>query len=108
MAVGLCQGCAISLILFWTESLGTAKVGRVPSMMPLGCISRFADDVVLLASSDHDLQRTLFTTECDTAGMRISTGKMVDCSPQVGTESVPQVKEFKYLTVLWLLALGSD
>ena len=37
----------------------------------------FADDVVLLASSDHDLQLSLdqFAAECKVAGMRISTSK---------------------------------
>ncbi|KAK0130804.1 hypothetical protein N1851_034531 [Merluccius polli] len=37
----------------------------------------FADDVVLLASSDCDLQLSLdrFAAECEAAGMRISTSK---------------------------------
>ncbi len=33
---GLCQSCAISPILLWAESLGTTKVGRMPTMMSLG------------------------------------------------------------------------
>jgi len=51
----------------------------------------FADDVVLLASSDHDLQHSLgcFAAECEATGMRVSTSKSeammlcrkpVDCS----------------------------
>ncbi|KAK0152281.1 hypothetical protein N1851_006331 [Merluccius polli] len=37
----------------------------------------FADDVVLLAPSDRDLQLSLdwFAAECKAAGMRISTSK---------------------------------
>ncbi|KAK5928647.1 hypothetical protein CgunFtcFv8_013696 [Champsocephalus gunnari] len=72
----------------------------------------FADDVVLMASSVCDLQHSLdwFATECAAAGMRISTSKSeamvlsrkpMDCPLQVGHESLPQVKEFKYLRVLF-------
>ena len=71
----------------------------------------FADDVVLMASSAVDLQHSLdqFVAECEAAGMRISTSKSeamvlsrkpVDCLLWVGNESLPQVKEFKYLIVL--------
>ena len=37
----------------------------------------FADDAVLLASSDLDLQHALgrFADECDVVGMRVSTSK---------------------------------
>ncbi|KAK0137077.1 hypothetical protein N1851_026739 [Merluccius polli] len=70
----------------------------------------FADYVVLLASSD--LQHTLgwFAAECAAVGMKVSTSKseamvlcrkMVDCSFQVGSEFLPQVKEFKYLWILF-------
>ncbi|GAA6103504.1 uncharacterized protein LOC122141275, partial [Tachysurus ichikawai] len=55
----------------------------------------FADDDVLLASSNQDLQRALgrFAAECEVAGMRISTSKSeamvlsrkkVACPLQVG------------------------
>ncbi|KAK0135351.1 putative uncharacterized transposon-derived protein F52C9.6 [Merluccius polli] len=56
----------------------------------------FADDVVLLASSDRDLQLSLdrFAAECEAVGMRISTLR-------VGDEILPQVEEFKYLGVLF-------
>ena len=68
----------------------------------------FADDVVLLASSDRDLQLSLdqFAAECEAAGMRISTSKSesmvlnrkrVECTLRVGDEILPQVEEFKYL-----------
>ena len=68
----------------------------------------FADDVVLLASSDRDLQLSLdrFAAECEAARMRISTSKSesmvlnrkrVECTLRVGGEILPQVEEFKYL-----------
>ncbi|KAK0133573.1 putative uncharacterized transposon-derived protein F52C9.6 [Merluccius polli] len=71
----------------------------------------FADDVVLLASSDRDLQPSLdwFAAECKAAGMRVSTSKSesmvfnwkrVECTLRVGDEILPQVEEFKYLGVL--------
>ncbi|TWW63118.1 hypothetical protein D4764_03G0001260 [Takifugu flavidus] len=72
----------------------------------------FADDVVLLASSARDLQRSLdrFATACEVAGMRISTSKSeamilnrkkVECLLRVKEEILPQVEEFKYLRVLF-------
>ncbi|KAK0138540.1 putative uncharacterized transposon-derived protein F52C9.6 [Merluccius polli] len=74
----------------------------------------FADDVVLLASSDRDLQLSLdqFAAECEAAGMRISTSKSesmvlnrkrVECTLRVGDEILPQVEELgvKYLGVLF-------
>ncbi|KAK3569250.1 hypothetical protein QTP86_026600 [Hemibagrus guttatus] len=73
----------------------------------------FADDVVLLAPSSLDLQHVLghFATECEAAGMRVSTSKSeamvldrkkVACTLQVGGELLPQVEEFKYLGVLFM------
>ena len=72
----------------------------------------FADDVVLLATSDRDLQHALgrFAAECEAVGMRVSTSKSeamvlcrktVECSLRVGSELLPQAKEFKYLGVLF-------
>ena len=72
----------------------------------------FADDVVLLASSNQDLQCALgrFAAECEAAGMKISSSKSeamvldrkkVACPLQVGGVSLPQVEEFKYLGVLF-------
>ncbi|XP_042604086.1 uncharacterized protein LOC122141275 [Cyprinus carpio] len=73
----------------------------------------FADDVVMLASSGQDIQHALgrFVTECEAAGMRISTSKSeamvlsrkrVACPLQVGGDLLPQVEEFKYLGVLFM------
>ncbi|KAK3527697.1 hypothetical protein QTP86_034170 [Hemibagrus guttatus] len=72
----------------------------------------FADDVVLLAPSDLDLQHALgcFAAECEAAGMRVSTSKseamVLDrkkaaCTLQVVGEFLPQVEEFKYLGVFF-------
>ena len=72
----------------------------------------FADDVVSLSSSVCDLQCSLdyFAVECEMAGMRISTSKSeamalsrkpMECLLWVGNEFLRQVKEFKYLGVLF-------
>ncbi|TWW74388.1 hypothetical protein D4764_14G0003910 [Takifugu flavidus] len=72
----------------------------------------FADDVVLLAPLNRDLQQMLgrFATECEAAGMRISTSKSesmvltrkkVECLLRAGEEVLPQVEEFKYLGILF-------
>lgn len=69
----------------------------------------FSDDVVLLASSNQDLQRALrrFAAECQAAGVKFGTSKpeatvlgqkRVVCPLQVGGEELPQVEvEFRYL-----------
>ena len=73
----------------------------------------FADDVVLLATSDRDLLHALgrFAAECEAFGMRVSTSKSeamvlcrktVECSLRVRSELLPQAKEFKYLGVLFM------
>ncbi|KAK0132409.1 hypothetical protein N1851_032714 [Merluccius polli] len=62
---------------------------------------------------DRDLQHTLgrFAAECEAVEMRVSTSKseamvlyrkMVDCSLRVWSELLPQVKEFKYLRILFM------
>ncbi|XP_061676240.1 forkhead box protein J2 isoform X3 [Syngnathoides biaculeatus] len=69
-------------------------------------------DVVLLAASNRDLQRSLqrFVAECEAAAMRICNSKSetmvlsrkrVACPLRVGDEILPQVEEFKYLGVLF-------
>ncbi|KAK0138802.1 putative RNA-directed DNA polymerase from transposon X-element [Merluccius polli] len=91
--------------------LGTAVEGVRFGDLRIGSLL-FADDVVLLDSSDRDLQLSLdrFAAECEAAGMRISTSKSesmvlnrkrVECTLRVGDEILPQVEEFKYLGVLF-------
>ena len=71
-----------------------------------------ADDVVLMASMKCDLQLTegRFAAKHAVVGMKISTSKSeamvlsrkrVDCPLQVRGESLPQVEELKYLSVLF-------
>ena len=72
----------------------------------------FADDVVLMTPSACDLQHSLdrFAAECEVAGMIISTSKSeamvlsqkpMDCLLRVGNEFLSQVKEFKYIGILF-------
>ena len=73
----------------------------------------FADDLVLLADSESDLQRTLdgFAITWDYPGMKISTAKTevlhfsrksVQCSLQVGGVKLKQMEKFKYLGVAFM------
>ena len=70
----------------------------------------FADNLVLLASSEPGLQHALngFVAGCDIVRMKISTSKTerlhlsrnpVQCILQVGDVSLKQVEKFKYLGV---------
>ena len=114
--VGLRQGCALSPILFVIFMDRISRRSQVGTGLQYGGLKisslLFADDVVLMASSGCDLQLALdrFAAECEAAGMRISTSKSeamvlsrkpVVCPLQVGREPLPQVKEFKYLGVLF-------
>ena len=116
VGVGLCQGCSLSPILFVIFMDRISRRSRGEEGLQFGVLRisslLFADDVVLLASSVCDLQHSLdrFAAECEAAGMRISTSKSeamvlsrkpMDCLLRVGNESLPQVKEFKYLGVLF-------
>ena len=116
VGVGLRQGCTFSPILFVIFMDRISRRSRGEEGLQFGVLRisslLFADDVVLLASSDCDLQHSLdrFAAEGEAAGMRISTSKSeamvlsrkpMDCLLRVGNESLPQVKEFKYLGVLF-------
>ena len=68
----------------------------------------FADDLVLLSSTESGLQRALnsFADACNTAGMKISTAKTEvlhlsrnpdQCVLQVNGATLKQVEKFRYL-----------
>ena len=73
----------------------------------------FADDLVLLSSTESGLQRALnsFADACNTAGMKISTAKTEvlhlsrnpdQCVLQVNGATLKQVEKFKYLGVTFI------
>ena len=116
VGVGLRQGCVLSPILFATFMDRIERRSRGPQCVKIGDVevSRllFADDLVLLTSSQEDLQRALdrFAAECEVDGMRVSTSKTevmvwarepVDCTLHVSGVQLRQVEEFKYLGVLF-------
>ena len=109
--IGLRQGCVLSPLLFVMYMNWIDKLSQIDEGVTIGrCkISRllFADDVVLLASSESGLQNG-FAAACDIAGMKISISKTkilnlsknpVQCFLQVGGVSLKQVEKFKYLGV---------
>ena len=116
VGVGLRQGCVLSPILFAVFMDRIEKRSRGPECVKIGDVevSRllFADDLVILASNQDDLQRALerFAAECEVDGMRVSTSKtevMVlsrqpeNCTLHVDGVQLRQVEEFKYLGILF-------
>ena len=112
--VGLRQGCVLSLLLFIIYMNCIDKLSRTDECVTIGrCkISRllFADDLVLLASSESGLQHALndFAAACHITGMKMNNFKTevlhlsrnsVQCSLQVGGVSLKLVEKFKYLGV---------
>ena len=119
VSVGLRQGCSLSPILFLiymdrivkkSESCDGVKIGECTVQHLL-----FADDLVLLDSTQNGLQQALdrFSDTCSVAGMKISTTKTEtmcvsrqpkQCSLQIdhyNSQRVPlqQSEKFKYLGV---------
>ena len=112
--MGLRQGCSLSPILFLiymdrivknSASCGGVKIGDCTVQRLL-----FADDLVLLDSSQNGLQQALdrFSNACCVAGMKISTAKTetmclsikpAQCSVHVDGVSLKQSEKFEYLEV---------
>ena len=116
VGVGLRQGCVLSPLLFIVYMNWIDKRSRVDECVSIGSckISRliFADDLVLLASSESGLQHALsgFEAACASAGMKISTSKTEilhlsrtpdKCALHVSGASLKQVEKFKYLGVVF-------
>ena len=114
MGVGLRQECVLSPLLIIVYMNWTDKCSQADECATIGnCkISRllFADDLVLLSSTESGLQRALnsFADVCNTAGMKISTTKTEilhlsrnsdQCVLQVNGATLKQVEKFKYLGV---------
>ena len=81
VGIGLRQGCVLSPLLFIVYMNWIDKCSQADERATIGnCkISRllFADDLVLLFSTESGLQRALnsFADACNTARMKISTAK---------------------------------
>jgi len=115
VGVGLRQGCPLSPILFLIFMDRISRHSRVEESVRFGDLriaSLLFGYIVVLATSDHDLQHAQgqFAAECEADGMRVSTSKSeamvhcqktVECSLRVGSELLPQAKELKYLGVLF-------
>ena len=114
VSVGLRQGCSLSPILFLiymhrivkkSESCDRVKIGECAVQRLL-----FADDLVLLDSTQNGLQQALdrFSDACFVAGMKIGTTKTEttclsglpkQCSLHIGGVLLKQSERFKYLGV---------
>ena len=110
ISVGLRQGCSLSPILFLiymdrivrkSKSCGGVKIGECTVQRLL-----FADDLMLLDSTQNGLQQALdgFSDACSVAGMKISTTKTEtmclsrqskQCSLQIDGVPLKQSEKFK-------------
>ena len=114
VGVGLWKGCVLSPLLFIVHMNWIDKCSQADECVTIeNCkISRllFADDLVLLSSTESGLQRALnsFADACDTTVIKISTAKIKvlhfsenphQCVLQVNGATLKQVERFKYLGV---------
>ena len=114
VGVDLRKGCALSPLLFIVDMNWIDKCSQADECAMIGnCkISRllFADDLVLLSSTQSGLQHALnsFADACDTAGMKINTAKTkilhLSRNPdqyvlKVNGATQKLVEKFKYLGV---------
>ena len=121
VGVGLRQGCVLSSLLFNVYMNSIGKCSQADECATIGnCkISRllFADDLVLLSSTESGLQRALnsFADACNTAGMKISTAKTEvlhlsrnpdQCVLQVNEATLKQVKNSSILGLHLLVTEG--
>ena len=110
VGIGLRQGYVLSPLLFIVYMNWIDKYCQADECATIGnCkISRllFADDLVLLSSTESGLQHALnsFADACNTAGMKISTAKTEvlhlsrnpdQCVLQVNGATLKQVEKFK-------------
>ena len=117
MGVGLPQGCVLSSLLFIVYMNWIDKCSQADECASIGNCKisplLFADDLVLLSSTESGLQRALnsFADACNTAGMKISTAKTEvlhlsrnpdQCVLQVNGTTLKQVEKFKYLGVTFM------
>ena len=116
VGVGLRQGCVLSPLLFIIYMDWMLQRSRGEECFTLGDLRvshlLFADDLVILTSSQTELQRALdrFVAVCAEAGMKVNVDKSevmvisrtpVQCTLHVSGVPLKQVEKFKYLGVLF-------
>ena len=97
----------------WIDKCSEAHECATIGIYKISCLL-FADDLVLLSSTESGLQRALnsFADACDTAKMKISTAKTEvlhlsrnpdQCVLQANGATLKQVEKFKYLKVAFTI-----
>ena len=112
VGVGLRQGCVLSFLLFIVYMNWIDKCSQADECATIENCTQvpFADDLVLLSSTESGLQSALnsFANAYNTAGMKISTAKTEvlhlsrnpdQCVLQVNGATLKREEKFKYLGV---------